>query len=432
MRVGPAPALLLFLALTWGTRSFAAETAEHWLIGGWEEQNTGAVLKVSGVRPDGSALGTMGGSVDAQGKAEIKVDGSRVRISTALGSVIEVVRKPDGTLAGTRMRPDGSTRPLILTRMQLCTDPVPASGQAYGPPKYCVGDAWTFTGGRVQRVVSVDADSVVMIGYPMLGGPCPGCLFELGKDLTLRSIRQPDGNSPDATRGFLPVGEQWRYWDFPLTDGKSWRISASAFLWNSPSRYTIDCSVQGYEDVKTQAGTFKAFKVYRKWHFHQGGLGGPDWSDLMWFAPAVKTIVKLEQTTASIGIYWELASYDLKDFAATYVRRWQSEQALRAKGLAPLTQQQLEERYARRVEARYESSLGARGTLSVMPDGSVRISGTLEDTGTWRIKDGMFCTKWAKIRQSAEGCLTQYRTGDWEISYFQVGSPVIGVFIDVD
>jgi len=420
-----ALALVLFLTLSGGAISFAQQPAEHWLIGGWEEEDTGAVLKVSGVQPDGTALGTMGGSLDVQRKAEIKVDGFRVRIATAVGSVIDVARKADGTLAGTRTQRDGSARPLTLTRMQPCIDgPLPASGQPYGPPKYCVGDTWTFTGGRVQRVVSVDADSVVMTGYPMLGWSCPGCLFDLGKDLTLRAIRQPDGDSPDVTRPFLPVGEGWRLWDFPLTVGKSWRLSARAFIANFPRVYTVDFVVQGYEDVRTQAGTFKAFKIFRKWHWEQTQLGSADWGDVMWFAPSVKTMVKLKQATATNANPWELTSYDLKDFAATYIRKWQSEQVLRGKRLAPLTQQQLEDRYARRVDA--------RGTLSVMPDGSVRVSGSIEDTGTWRIKDGKFCGSYVKIRQGAEGCMTIYRTGDWELSYFHFESPIAGVFIDVD
>jgi len=431
LRVGCALVLILFLGFNGDAISFAEQAAEHWLIGAWEEQDTGAVIRVSGVQPDGAALGTMGGSAEAQRKAEIKVDGPRVRIATAVGSVIEVARKPDGVLEGTQTQRDGAVRPLTLTRMQSCMDdPWTAGAQVYGPPKYCVGDTWTFTGDRVQKVVSVSADTVVMRGFPMLG-QCPGCTFELDTHLTLRSIRQPDGMSPDVMRRLLPVGEEWRFWDFPLTVGKSWRISASAFSWNNPRRYSVDCSVQGYEDVKTQAGTFKAFKVYRKWHRHQFSGGGDDWSDVMWFAPAVKTIVKLGPTTASTA-YWELASYELKEFTGSFVRNWLSEQFLRAKGLRPLTQQQLEERYARRVDARFESPRTARGTLSVMPDGSVRVRGTLEDIGTWRIKDGRFCTSYSKLRQGAESCFTLFRTGDWEFSYFQQDSPITGVFIDVD
>jgi hypothetical protein len=403
------------------------------LIGGWEEQDTGAVVKIIGVQFDGTALGTMGGSVDGQRKAEIKVEESRVRIANAVGRVIEVALKPDGALRGTRTQSDGTVSPITLTRMPRCTDGLPpASGQSYGPPRYCVGDTWTFAGRGVQRVVRVESDSVIMTGYPMLGPtPCPGCLFELDRNLTLRSIRRPDGSPPDTGAGFWPLGEQWRLWDFPLTVGKSWRISAPASLGNFPRSYTVDCWVQGYEDVKTAAGTFKAFRVFRKWHWENPMLGRDDWSDTMWFAPAVKTIVKFEQLERG-GRGWELASYHLKEFALTFQRKWMSEQSLRAKGLAPLTQQQLEERYGRRVEARYESNMGAQGTLSVMPDGSVRVSGTLEDTGTWRIKDGRFCGRYQKIRQGAEGCFTLYRTGDWEFSYFQSDSPVTGVFIDVD
>lgn len=126
----------------------------------------------------------------------------------------------------------------------------------------------------------------------------------------------------------------------------------------------------------------------------------------------------------------------LADFATTFRRTWMSEPSLRARGLSPLTQQQLQERYARRVESRFENNQGALGTFSVMPDGSVRRSAHVEDVGTWRIKDGRFCTSFQRIRQGEEECRTLYRTGDWEFSFFSSFSSPLGaiggVFIDVD
>ena len=43
-----------------------------------------------------------------------------------------------------------------------------------------------------------------------------------------------------------------------------------------------------------------------------------------------------------------------------------TEQSLRDKGLAPLTQQELEERFARPVKVRFDNLVGDRGTTSYM------------------------------------------------------------------
>jgi len=91
-QVGCLLTLIFSLGLGGGAMSFAEETAEHCLIGAWQEQDSGDVVKIGGVQPDGTALGTMGTSLDVQHKAEIKVDGSRVRIATGVGNVIEVTR----------------------------------------------------------------------------------------------------------------------------------------------------------------------------------------------------------------------------------------------------------------------------------------------------------------------------------------------------
>jgi len=425
-----AALVLIFLLAFGGEDAFAEQTSRHWLIGGWEERSSGAVLKVAGVEPDGTALGTMGGDVDAQRKAAIKVAGARVRIVSASGGIVELTLTSHDEMRGTLTQSGGAVTQVALTRMQPCAgDPSLREEQPYGPPVYCAGDTWTFTGGRVQKVVKVDTDTVVMTGYPMLGGtPCPGCRFELSRDLTLRVIRQPDGAVPSVAKGFWPMGEGWRFWDFPLATGKRWRASGKAFRDNLPWVYTVDCEVQGFEDVTTPAGSLKAFRVYRTFRWQHSILGQGESIDTMWFAPAAKTIVKLR----SDPINWEIVSFRLGDFATTHVRQWLDETALRAKGLQPMTQRALEERYSRPVTSRTENHLGFRGTTWFKPGGSVRRDAVVDESGTWKIKDGMLCTSFQRIRQGADECRALYRTGDGEYAYFISSPQIIGVFFDLD
>ena len=146
VNVGYALALVLFLGLCGGAISFAEQPAEHWLIGRWKVKDSGAVVKINGVQPDGTALGTIGPADEAQAKAEIKVEGSRVRVVNVSGAVIEVTRTPDGNLSGTLTQSAGTWWPLTLVKMQRCTDgPLLVGSQSYGPPKYCVGDTWTYS-----------------------------------------------------------------------------------------------------------------------------------------------------------------------------------------------------------------------------------------------------------------------------------------------
>jgi len=90
--LGRTLALSLFLGLGCGGISFAEQPTEHWLIGLWQEKDSGAVVMISGVEPDGTALGTIGPTEAVQVKTETKVDGPRVRIVSESGTVIEAAR----------------------------------------------------------------------------------------------------------------------------------------------------------------------------------------------------------------------------------------------------------------------------------------------------------------------------------------------------
>ena len=159
-----------------------------------------------------------------------------------------------------------------------------------------------------------------MTGTFTPGISCSGCLVTFDRDLVFRSITRADGKPLEVSnisRGYIPVGDGWRYWDFPLTVGKKWRLSGKGFVngFNSDVKnYTVDFKVEAYEDVTVTAGTFKAFRISRSWNRYQIQVESTNWSDTVWFAPDVKATVKLARPTGD-GVS-ELVSYSLKDFAA--------------------------------------------------------------------------------------------------------------------
>ena len=185
-----------------------------------------------------------------------------------------------------------------------------AHAQTADPPVYSVGDEWKLSTGFARKVVKVEGDVTVFQGYPN----CPTCLVHFDKNLVLLKIDQENGQPADTeSLGFVPMGPEFKFWDFPLTVGKKWNFSGRGLFRNDTVNYSYANTVEGYEDVLTKAGTFKAFKLRRDITIQvkRSGAGRPSWTEMIWFAPAAKSSVKFTTTNAR-GTEWELASYSVK------------------------------------------------------------------------------------------------------------------------
>ena len=158
-------------------------------------------------------------------------------------------------------------------------------------------------------------------------------------------------------------------------------------------------------------------------------MGFDDYNDTVWFAPAVRTFVKYRTPASHAGTDWELVAYSLGEFSPAHRRLWMTEQYLRTNGLVPLTQQQLEARFAKPIDLKYEDRRGRRGELWFTPDGSV--DWVPFDKGTWRVRGGQLCTNFP-ISSLGERCSTLYATGEWEMAYFPLNSSWAGVLIEID
>lgn len=90
-------------------------------------------------------------------------------------------------------------------------------------------------------------------------------------------------------------------WQWPLQVGKSW---SATITWvdsgDQEQRFVLTgvWTVEAYEEVKTPAGTFKAFKVSRR-EIESGA------SQEFWYSSAVKGWVKVRGTDTATGSYEE-------------------------------------------------------------------------------------------------------------------------------
>jgi hypothetical protein len=110
-----------------------------------------------------------------------------------------------------------------------------------------------------------------------------------------------------------------------------------------------------------------------------------------------------------------------------------TQKSLQEKGLKPVTQKELEERYARPVKISFVNDRRQSGTAEFTPDGSVRVSWSGGgDTGKWWIKDGKFCTKYSQIRNGAEACFINYRTGPKEYVSFNADGSYNATATDIE
>jgi hypothetical protein len=180
-------------------------------------------------------------------------------------------------------------------------------------PVLNVGDTWRWTGGRSRRVVAIEGSLVVT---PLSNARCSGCRAYRDKNFTVVKLVDRDGkvvNDPEIGYKML---------DFPLKKGKTWE--SDQLLVNNTTRapepYKNTFAVEGYEEVKTKAGTFKAFRithVQQRAHSSFGSEVGRSWRETLWYSPEAKAFVKREvNSRVTWGPDWELESYSLKSQSA--------------------------------------------------------------------------------------------------------------------
>lgn len=166
-------------------------------------------------------------------------------------------------------------------------------------PTWEVNDAWTYAGRRASGPYTITRKVVregTFGGYPAYEVEAGDAHYWLTKQLGY--LARLNGNTV-VRRAVPPADFQW-----PLQVGKQW---SSTFTWidsGEPERRStvIDVwVVEAHEDVKTPAGTFKAFKVSRR-EIESGA-----WQEF-WYSPQVKSWVKIRAGGGPDGEFEEVLS----------------------------------------------------------------------------------------------------------------------------
>jgi hypothetical protein len=191
---------------------------------------------------------------------------------------------------------------IFLCASALAADSPPVAHS----PDWKVGDEWRYAGRDkwVVRVVAREGETVITECVPCRG--CPGCRDVRDTNWSVLRVLDKDGQP-------IPNCEVCgaRALDFPLTVGKQWRSEFSG--WSSGggrSDYVNDYRVVAFEDVKTKAGTFKAYRINVRQE-NTGPYRG-SWQLDLWWSPDVRAFVKRRVYASGWVSDYDLESYSLK------------------------------------------------------------------------------------------------------------------------
>ena len=108
------------------------------------------------------------------------------------------------------------------------------------------------------------------------------------------------------------------------------------------------------------------------------------------------------------------------------------EQQMKDSGAELLTQSELEELFSVDRTARIVANKGTTVTVSYSPGGSQKVTyAGGSDEGSYRFDNGMFCSKWNKIRDGKEKCGRFYKIDENEyVSVSSDGKNSIKIYFD--
>lgn len=319
MKKMAAAAFLVFSAVLSAQMSFAEENPAEWLIGKWEgalqdfspKDAAGRKMKVTTVAPDGTAQGQFGGGA-RPGAAQIKLEGSQVKVITGMKAVVVLNRTGDDRLEGTFTWPDGRAFSIALTKVKSAPESTWACGEPASAPTYQVGDKWTWRDAKGAEwnntVVQVEGD-VAQIRRP----PNNEVAF-YDKDWVIQQVKRANGEliTQQAPGPYSALHQ--KVLDFPLQVGKTWTTSIRGTEGGIPVTIPTWRKILSCEEISTPAGKLQAFKVESTLSFARGKL-----TLNSWYAPQAKQFVRV-QYVSSQNVSWnwdatvsdnELISFDV-------------------------------------------------------------------------------------------------------------------------
>jgi len=188
-------------------------------------------------------------------------------------------------------------------------------------PVWNVGDKWTYKDAAGITWTNQVIDSKGDLFIVKIGGIQELCAFDGG----IRDLYGFDKKTLNAKYLIKEGGRRVKYtgrWretlNFPIFVGKEWTVSTSALSKVYSMEFTLfdDFKIEGIEEVRTAAGTFKAYKI--SWRESAAGWGNfisdPRYWYRLWYSPEVKTWIKRETwKNRQTGTMWWLKAYEPQD-----------------------------------------------------------------------------------------------------------------------
>ena len=190
-------------------------------------------------------------------------------------------------------------------------------------PVWNVGDKWVFNNSNYYlknqgtiEVVNADQNTyTVKFSDDICVAETHGFETIIFEKSTLHRIYALSGNiREEYKRGLRTI------FNFPLNPGKHWKDEFSAVPFvkvESPQilDYYNIYKVIGWEDVKVQAGKFRAIKLeVTAGHPAKGSTPAFEATNLYWYSPDVKHLVKCKYDPHSRVIFSELFNWELTSF----------------------------------------------------------------------------------------------------------------------
>lgn len=173
--------------------------------------------------------------------------------------------------------------------------PVITVGGRVVRPDIRVGDQWTYqtTDGYTSEKRTVAVGVVRVTENYIYTQSAPTSLAALDLSTTGGMLDVWDRNWNQLRQGDLEYAPYYPSLQFPLEPNKNWSGAVSIDVPGSDKLiHQLDARVVGWERVTVPAGTFDAVKITLRGTIH-GSVGGSI-VDVVWYAPAVRQIVKKE------------------------------------------------------------------------------------------------------------------------------------------
>ncbi len=172
-------------------------------------------------------------------------------------------------------------------------------------PTWSAGDSWTYRGRGPSGTYNVTRKVLregVFEGREAYEIEAGDTRYWYTKQLGFRARTKGD----QTTRLARPPED----WQWPIQVGKQWSaiVNWTDRTESEQKTYTLTSvwTVESYEDVKTPAGTFKAFKVSRR-EVESGA------SQDFWYSPEVKSWIRIRGANTADGNYEEeLTSFTVR------------------------------------------------------------------------------------------------------------------------